>query len=796
MPGGSEPAADLRASIGKAGELRERGDAAGARVLLESALRAAKPGDPDADAARVELALVLTEVSEIDAAQRALEACSPATRTNSARALLARGGCLRSQGRTRDAHDTYRAASDAARAAGDAATAVTATVMLATIDVQEGDLSGALERLHGALAEATSGGLRRARRFALLALANALVRAGARAEAAAFAEDALGEARDAGDARHEGIALRCLSVLRTLAGENDAAVATAREAVAAAARSGDPLLVAQTRHRAAEALMATGEIALAVAEFEHCVAFGRERGENIVLCIALGGLGEALLASGDGAAAEQHANDARSVARRIGDRHLEIQAHLLLARIAEARGDFAAALAAERARAKLVDAVRTEQSENRLDRMRSQLQAERAQTEDARNSERALRDALAEVKRLRDRLSLENQYLREEIVATGGFDEIVGRSQALKSVLHQLAQVAPTDASVLIYGETGVGKELVARAIHAKSARRERALVVVNCATLPATLVESELFGHEKGAFTGAMQRKIGRFELADGGTIFLDEIGELPLELQAKLLRVLQEGEFERLGDTTTRKADVRVVAATNRDLLGASRQGKFRADLYYRLAVFTVDVPPLRERREDIPLLVAYFTGRYCDRLGKRIERIPEGTMAALTAYDWPGNVRELASVVQRAVILSPGDALVLDGSFATPAAAPGAPAAASAQVAAPTAPAAARVPSPAESPAPTSHHAAPPSAASAVSAASAAPASGAQTASAPAPAASPADETLDGAERAHILRVLGACGWKVKGPGNAADRLGVPPSTLRSRMQKLGITREPSA
>jgi transcriptional regulator with GAF, ATPase, and Fis domain len=253
----------------------------------------------------------------------------------------------------------------------------------------------------------------------------------------------------------------------------------------------------------------------------------------------------------------------------------------------------------------------------------------------------------------------------------------------------------------------------------------------VNCAALPSSLIESALFGHERGAFTGALSRKVGRFELADGGTIFLDEIGEIPLDLQAKLLRVLQQGQFERLGETRTRRTDVRVVSATNRDLAVLARDGRFRADLHSRLAVFEIRVPALRERREDVPLLAGYFASRFQAQLHRRIERIPEETMRALVAYDWPGTVRELANVVQRAVILSPGDSLVLDGVLRTAPAATG---------------------------------------------------------------GTPHAETLDEVERAHVVRVLESCGWRVKGSGNAAERPGVPPSTLRSRMARLGIRRTP--
>ena len=343
-----------------------------------------------------------------------------------------------------------------------------------------------------------------------------------------------------------------------------------------------------------------------------------------------------------------------------------------------------------------------------------------------------LRRATAEIRDLKDRLELENAYLRHEITVSHAHEGIVGESPAIKHVLSQVEQVAGTDATVLILGETGVGKELVARAIHRHSARQSRALVKVDCAALPATLIESELFGREKGAYTGALTRQAGRFEVADRSTIFLDEIGELPLELQAKLLRVIQEGEFERLGSSTTRKVDVRVIAASNRDLDAAVREGTFRADLYYRLRVFPIEVPPLRLRRGDIPLLVWFFLGELGPALGKRIERVPPSVMNHLVAYDWPGNIRELRNVLERALIISQGPVLSLDESFEA--------------------------------------------------------------------SASPADAvvetreigTLERVERDHILRVLAECAWRVRGPGNAAERLGLNASTLYSRMKKLKIQR----
>ena len=352
-----------------------------------------------------------------------------------------------------------------------------------------------------------------------------------------------------------------------------------------------------------------------------------------------------------------------------------------------------------------------------------------------RQSELELRAALAEVQALTERLAAENAYLREDALDPALRGDIVGESAALRSVLERVAQVAPTDSAVLILGETGVGKELIAKAIHEKSARHDAAFVKVNCAALPATLIESELFGHEKGAFTGAVARKLGRFELADGGTIFLDEIGELPLDLQAKLLRVLQDGEMERLGSPVARTVNVRVIAATNRDLRAAVAEGGFRADLFYRVAVFPIDVPPLRARREDIPLLVWYFLGQLGGTLGKSIEKVPRGVLDRLIAYHWPGNIRELRNVLERAVIVSKGTTLLLDDIFDAAHPRP--------------------LPSVADS-APLLNH------------------------------------TLEEMERAYIIAVLEACRWRIRGRTQAAERLGLEPSTLYSRMKKLGIQR----
>ena len=269
-------------------------------------------------------------------------------------------------------------------------------------------------------------------------------------------------------------------------------------------------------------------------------------------------------------------------------------------------------------------------------------------------------------KQAEDKLRRENVALREEIDKASMFEEIVGTSPALKSVLSRISKVAPSDSTVLITGETGTGKELVARAIHRRSGRASRAFVSVNCAAIPRDLIASELFGHEKGAFTGALQRRIGRFELAEGGTIFLDEVGDLPAETQVALLRVLQEREFERVGGNQLIRANVRVISATNRDLEVAIGAGSFRRDLFYRLSVFPIESPPLRERKEDIPVLVEYFIDRYARKVGKRIRNVEKSTMQLLSAYSWPGNIRELQNVIERSVILCDGDTISVDPSW----------------------------------------------------------------------------------------------------------------------------------
>jgi formate hydrogenlyase transcriptional activator len=331
-----------------------------------------------------------------------------------------------------------------------------------------------------------------------------------------------------------------------------------------------------------------------------------------------------------------------------------------------------------------------------------------------------------------NKLSEEKHYLQDEIRTEYNFEEIIGESPALKRVLEQLQTVAPTDSTILVLGETGTGKELIARAIHNLSARRERTLVKVNCAAIPTGLLESELFGHEKGAFTGAIAQRVGRFELAHRGTLFLDEVGDIPLELQPKLLRVLQEQEFERLGSARTIRVDVRMVAATNVDLAQKVAENQFRSDLYYRLNVFPVTIPPLRERREDIPLLVRYFAQKYARRMKKPIDAIPTKAMTALTEYHWPGNVRELENFIERGVILSRGAELQI-----------------------PLAELKQRT-----KVAPLAH--------------------------------SDGFATLENAEREHIVRALSETNWVIGGPTGAAARLGIKRTTLQSRMLKLGITR----
>jgi chemotaxis protein methyltransferase CheR len=289
--------------------------------------------------------------------------------------------------------------------------------------------------------------------------------------------------------------------------------------------------------------------------------------------------------------------------------------------------------------------------------------------ESAENSKQIAEAGLIEIRKLKEQLETERAYLQEEIKLEYNHENIIGQSNAINYVFYKIEQIAHTDTHVLILGETGTGKELVARAIHGLSTRKDRAVVKMNCATLPSNLIESELFGHEKGAFTGAHARRLGRFEIANGATLFLDEIGELPLELQPKLLQVIQNGEFERLGSSDTIKVDVRIIAATNRNLEEEVRKGRFREDLWYRLNVFPITVPPLRDRLQDIPLLVTYYVGKIARRLGRSVEVVPVSVMDALQQYHWPGNIRELENVIERAVINSSGPKLRLADSLKSP-------------------------------------------------------------------------------------------------------------------------------
>jgi transcriptional regulator with GAF, ATPase, and Fis domain len=348
----------------------------------------------------------------------------------------------------------------------------------------------------------------------------------------------------------------------------------------------------------------------------------------------------------------------------------------------------------------------------------------------------ALEKAFDEIKELKEQLEAENIYLREEVQIKDGPKDIVGVSDPLKHVLHRIQQVAHSKTTVLLTGETGTGKGLFARLLHETSDRRDKPFVNVNCAGLPPNLIESELFGREKGAFTGSTARQIGRFELANGGTIFLDEIGEFPLELQAKLLKVIEEGEFERLGSPRAVKVDVRIITSTNRNLDEEIKQGRFRKDLFYRLNVFPVSIPPLRERREDIPFLVKFYIERFSKIHGKDIKKIPTQTMKVLENYSWPGNVRELINVIERAVIVSAGPELHLAEKIHT-------------------------IPLIVQEEIEKVEEETRP-------------------------------QDLSIIERKHILRILQETGWKIEGPNGAAQLLGMNPSTMRARMRKLGIKR----
>jgi len=345
--------------------------------------------------------------------------------------------------------------------------------------------------------------------------------------------------------------------------------------------------------------------------------------------------------------------------------------------------------------------------------------------------------AMAEIEALKQRLSAETKYLLGEFRSTGSFPEITGDSPILKQALEQVFTVAPSEATVLLLGETGTGKELFAHAIHRLSRRKDRPFIKINCAAIPTGLLESELFGHEKGAFTGAVSQKVGRMELADGGTLFLDEIGEIPLDLQPKLLRVLQDQEFERLGSNRTIKVNLRLIAATNRDLAKSMAHHEFRSDLFYRLSVFPIRVPALRDRREDIPLLVRHFVNKFAQRMNRSIETVPKETMKALTEWSWPGNVRELENLMERSVIVSEGHALRVPLSELR----------------------------------------------GETHAASSAPERGLESAP---------DRSLDNAERQHIIRILRETNGILSGPNGAAHRLGVKRTTLQSKMQRLKIVR----
>ncbi|MBI5427632.1 MAG: sigma 54-interacting transcriptional regulator [Nitrospinae bacterium] len=353
-----------------------------------------------------------------------------------------------------------------------------------------------------------------------------------------------------------------------------------------------------------------------------------------------------------------------------------------------------------------------------------------------------LKKSAEEIQRLQRQLELENAYLREEVKRELAFDQFIGVSPSRDKVLQQVEMVAGTDASVLILGETGTGKELVARAIHERSRRNRRALVKVNCGAIPHDLFESEFFGHVKGSFTGAVKDRTGRFQLADGGALFLDEVSEIPLELQSKLLRVLQEGQFERVGEDVTRQVDVRIIAASNRDLKELIQSGRFREDLYYRLSVVPIEIPPLRERAEDIELLADHFIEESCGRLGVKNVKPTPGALKKLLQYSWPGNIRELRNVIERAVILSRGGPL--DFGMLEPAA----------------------------------------------SAPSPRPGKGEEAAS---QSEFLSDEELNRRTRENILAALEHSHWKLYGPGGAAELLGIKPTTLAYRMKKFGISKQ---
>jgi formate hydrogenlyase transcriptional activator len=389
--------------------------------------------------------------------------------------------------------------------------------------------------------------------------------------------------------------------------------------------------------------------------------------------------------------------------------------------------------------------VRTHLSRRVLEAKLEQANRELETRVAARTAE--LTAALSEVETLKSRLQQENRYLQQEIAEAANLGEIIGSSPALRAAMHQVAVVAPTDTTVLIHGETGTGKELIARALHQGSPRRERPMIKLNCSAISAGLVESELFGHVKGAFTGATDRRVGRFELADGGTLFLDEVSELPPETQAKLLRVLQEQEFEPVGSSKTQKVDVRVVAATNRDLAADSRTGRFRADLFYRLNVFPIELPPLRERHDDIEVLAEHFMRRMARKLGKPLDSIDPATLRALKAYSWPGNIRDLQNTIERAAVLAPGTIVRVDWNLGHAGAVTADPNGAA---------------GPGKNGASQEEQ----------------------------PAAQP--QSMQAMERGYIIAILKKTHGVIEGPNGAARLLNMNASTTRFRMKKLGITR----
>ncbi len=400
--------------------------------------------------------------------------------------------------------------------------------------------------------------------------------------------------------------------------------------------------------------------------------------------------------------------------------------------------------------------------ENKLEEANRELESRVA----ARTAE--LRAALAEVELLKARLQQENRYLKQELKESANIGEIIGSSPSLRTALQQVALVAPTDSTVLIHGETGTGKELIARLLHEASPRRDRPMIKLNCSAISAGLVESELFGHVKGAFTGATERRMGRFELADGGTLFLDEVSELPLDTQAKLLRVLQEREFEPVGSAKSIRVDVRVIAATNRDLLKDAGQGRFRSDLFYRLNVFPIELPPLRQRREDIPILAEHFMRRMARKLGKPLERIAPETLEALIAHTWPGNIRDLQNTIERAAVLARGSELVVDWDLG---------------------PSRMIQDTRLWSIGPQSVPPADPPAGNGAAAQPVTGSSGTVTRSDP---SGEELQSLEAIERSHILATLRKTRGVIEGPRGAARLLEMKPSTVRFRMKKLGISK----